>query len=226
ALGGWQAALRQLAPFRMTGARTFHPPAPRFVYVDPPAKLTNARQVGVAARPFLESGRFYAILLVPSDFGVGGRYTAEYFAVDQSYRDLRTFLADALSTALQRRVLDRVPPALADSDALDFAASVESRNPVKGNSLSGRAESFDSLVPIALAVILFIVSVMNASVLLQGVVEEKSSRMIEVLLSCATPRQITSGKLVGVILVALVTDTIWATALLGLMALADASTVT
>jgi ABC-2 type transport system permease protein len=50
--------------------------------------------------------------------------------------------------------------------------------------------------------------------------------MIEVLLSCATPRQITSGKLVGVILVALVTVTIWATALLGLMALADASTVT
>ena len=67
---------------------------------------------------------------------------------------------------------------------------------------------------------------MNSSVLLQGVVEEKSTRMIEVLLSCATPREITSGKLIGVIAVALTTLLIWALALFALMAIASHDTVT
>jgi ABC-2 type transport system permease protein len=66
---------------------------------------------------------------------------------------------------------------------------------------------------------------MNSSVLLQGVVEEKSTRMIEVLLSCATPREITSGKLIGVIAVALTTLLIWALALFALMAIASHDTV-
>jgi ABC-2 type transport system permease protein len=115
---------------------------------------------------------------------------------------------------------------LVDSDALEDTTTVETHNPTKTNSQSSRDDSLVKIVPIALAVILFIVSVMNASVLLQGVVEEKSTRMIEVLLSCATPRQITSGKMVGVIAVALLTIIIWSLALLGLMALADSRTVT
>jgi ABC-2 type transport system permease protein len=87
------------------------------------------------------------------------------------------------------------------------------------------SNSLAEIVPIALAVILFVISVMNASVLLQGVIEEKSTRMIEVLLSCATPREITTGKLIGVIAVALTTLLIWGLVLLLLMALAGQGTV-
>jgi ABC-2 type transport system permease protein len=58
----------------------------------------------------------------------------------------------------------------------------------------------------------------NAALLLQSVVEEKSTRMIEVLLSCASPQEIMTGKLIGVVVVALLTLLLWG---LGLFAVAS-----
>jgi ABC-2 type transport system permease protein len=65
-------------------------------------------------------------------------------------------------------------------------------------------------VPVGLAFLLFIVAFSDAALLLQGVVEEKSTRMIEVLLSCAGPHEIMTGKLIGVVGLALVTISGWA----------------
>jgi ABC-2 type transport system permease protein len=225
--GGWRPVVAALSPFLKSGTKPFRVPEPRFVYVEPPAKLMSVTDdvFGKASRSYLESDRFFAAILIPKNFGTGGRATAEYFSRDLSDGDLRDFSSEALSDALHRNVLRRLAPSLLDSDALTAMASLETHNPTKSATQSGRDDSFDKLVPIALAIILFIVSVMNASVLLQGVVEEKSTRMIEVLLSCATAREITSGKLIGVIAVALVTIGIWGLALFGLMALADAGTI-
>ncbi|HTP77805.1 MAG TPA: ABC transporter permease [Rhizomicrobium sp.] len=225
--GGWRPAVATLTPFLRPTAKPFRVPDPRFVFVEPPTRLSHASggNFGAAARGDLQADRFFAAVYIPEGFGQGGRATAQYFARDLSDGDLRDFVSEALSDALHRNVIKRLAPQLLDSDALDATAALELHNPTKGAAQSGRDDSFDKLVPIALAVILFIVSVMNASVLLQGVVEEKSTRMIEVLLSCATAREITSGKLIGVIAVALVTIAIWALVLFAMMALADASTV-
>ena len=225
ALGGWRAALRVVSPWLRPRTKSFQPPEPRFVYVQPPAQLERAENFEGTVRPFLESNLFYAAIVIPSDFGAGSHQTAQYYVRDQPDKDLRAFVADALSDALHRNVLKRLSPSPADSEALNSSADLESHASARSGAQSGRNEAFDSFVPIALALILFIVSVMNASVLLQGVVEEKSSRMIEVLLSCATPREITSGKLIGVIAVALVTIVIWTLVLFALMAIAEASTV-
>jgi ABC-2 type transport system permease protein len=226
--GGSKAVLWELARFMKSAARPYHPPAPRFIYVAPPAELerVSPERFGAATRRYLDSGTFFAVALIPKDFGRDGRQTLQYFARDLSDGDLPDFISAALGEALHRNVLKRLAPELVDSDALAATATVEAHNPTKANTQSSHDDSLQKIVPIALAVILFIVSVMNSSVLLQGVVEEKSTRMIEVLLSCATPRQITSGKLVGVIAVALITIVIWSLAVFGLMALADARTVT
>jgi ABC-2 type transport system permease protein len=218
----------ELARFLKPAARPFRVPAPRFIYVAPPTELehVSGERFGATARRYLDSGRLFAVVLIPKDFGRIGRQTAQYFARDLSDGDLPDFATTALDDALHRNVLKRLAPELVDSDALATTATIEAHNPTKVNAQSSHDDSLEKIVPIALAVILFIVSVMNSSVLLQGVVEEKSTRMIEVLLSCATPRQITSGKLVGVIAVALITILIWSLAVFALMALADARTVT
>lgn len=226
--GGSRVVLAEMARFMKSAARPFHAPAPRFIYVAPPAGLgqVSSERFGVATRRYLDSGRVFAVALIPSDFGRDGRQTAQYFARDLSDGDLVEFITAALDDALHRKLLKRLAPELVDSDALATTATIEAHNPTKASTQSSHDDSLQKIVPVALAVILFIVSVMNSSVLLQGVVEEKSTRMIEVLLSCATPRQITSGKLVGVIAVALITIVIWSLAVFGLMALADARTVT
>jgi ABC-2 type transport system permease protein len=227
-LGGRTGVLSALGPYLKRTEKPFRAPEPRFIYAEPPADLEShtSKRFGNAARRYLDSGRFFAVILIPHGFGQNSREIVQYYARDLSDTDLLDFIRAALDDTLHKNALKRYAPALVDSDALDATTAVEMHNPTKADSQSGRDDSFAKIVPIALAVILFIVSVMNASVLLQGVVEEKSTRMIEVLLSCATARQITTGKLIGVIAVALVTITIWSLALFGLMALADARTIT
>lgn len=165
--------------------------------------------------PFLD-----AIIVVPQDFGHSGR-TAEIWTRYPLDKPFRAFLDRGLTRALRLAAIRRTAPAFSDTVALEVTADVTVHEPVA----PAKGDSMASIVPVALAIILFVVSVMNSSVLLQGVVEEKSTRMIEVLLSCATPREITTGKLAGVIAVALATLLIWAAVLFALMALADRDTV-
>src|SRR5205823_11526053 len=67
-------------------------------------------------------------------------------------------------------------------------------------------------ISVGMAILLLIVALMNSMALLQGVIEEKSTRMIEVLLSCATPWEIVAGKILGVVAVALFTILVWVSA--------------
>ena len=216
------AALKPGAPF-------FGPPGARFIYVPPSRELLAARGAALdfAVTRTLRDGDgpldIDAVVVIPEGFGPDSADGAQFWR-GKNESDLRALVTDSLTLALRLAVAQRYAPVLRNRDMLTPAvidtlsgpAILDIRNP---NRAGGRETSMDSIVPIALAIILFVVSVMNSSVLLQGVVEEKSTRMIEVLLSCATPREITSGKLIGVIAVALATLLIWAAVFLALITL-------
>lgn len=197
-------------------------PVWRYVFPDRALSTADPAQFPAQARAALAGPLLDSIVVIPKDFARDRRHAFELWSADQSDNNFRRFFADTLTGALRLKAVQRVAPQVTDPALFDVSASVETRKP-------GRAEAdttADTVVPIALAVILFVVSVMNSSVLLQGVVEEKSTRMIEVLLSCATPGEITAGKLIGVIAVALTTLVIWGLVLLAMMALASQGTVT
>jgi ABC-2 type transport system permease protein len=220
--GGLDAVRAQLQPHLKPGAPPFTVPTPRYVYAAPPPELAGAPNAKtIAAALARESGPFEidAVVVVPSGFGPAAPQADFWSTTPRG--NLRGFIDDALSNALRLAAVRAIAPNVSDRELLTDGADLESRNHAHTDGSSG---AFDQGVPIALAIILFVVSVMNSSVLLQGVVEEKSTRMIEVLLSCATPREITTGKLVGVIAVALTTLLIWGLALLAMMALASHET--
>jgi len=163
--------------------------------------------------------RLDAIVVIPKDFGTPhGATTAQFLSTDTNNGDLADGLQQALTAALRLRAAHNLVPAATEgADALDISADMQTADPTRANDKQqALAQTIERYLPVGLAILLFVVSMMNASVLLQGVIEEKSSRMIEVLLSCATPRQILTGKLVGVIAVSLVTILAWGLMLLGL----------
>ncbi len=222
--GGTQEMLVALGPALRPGAPAFTPPLPRFVYHEPPAELARmpgGKNVARILRSDETPFDIETVVVIPPGFGPGAAGTAQFWT-RQRNGDLRDFVTDALTGALRAAAVRRYAPQIDDPDKLSPAAALEQHNP-EGDGID---TTIGSIVPIAFAIILFVVSVMNASVLLQGVVEEKSTRMIEVLLSCATAREITSGKLIGVIAVALTTLLIWGLALFGLMAIASHETAT
>ena len=198
--------------------------SPRWHYVFTPGDLRRAtdKTFPDAARAALAGPFLDAIVVIPADFAANPHHDAQFWSEDQSDSDFKHFFAQALTDALRLKAVQRIAPQVRDTSLFDVSAFVQPHKPSRG---AASVTMVDSVVPVALAIILFVVSVMNSSVLLQGVVEEKSTRMIEVLLSCATAREITSGKLIDVIAVALTTLFIWALVLFALMTLASHDTV-
>ena len=72
---------------------------------------------------------------------------------------------------------------------------------IKEASEQSRAASF--LIPFALIMMMFMVVMMGATPLMQGVVEEKMQRIAEVLLGSVSPFQLMMGKLLGMAAVSL-----------------------
>jgi ABC-2 type transport system permease protein len=231
--GGMAGVVARISPFVRHDAAPFAPPSPKFILARAPGDLARAREESFAdvAGEYLTGARsvsvgggsatLFAVVVIPEGFGDTRDRAAQYWGVNLTDGELRGFLHQALKDALRWRVVSRLTTDVkAAHDALDVSASIEQFNPALGNGGQvGDADVIASYVPAALAFLLFLVTFMNSSVLLQSVIEEKSTRMIEVLLSCATPREIMSGKLIGVIAVALTTILLWALGLFAVMSL-------
>jgi ABC-2 type transport system permease protein len=78
-------------------------------------------------------------------------------------------------------------------------AGLASRDPDTGEIREGTEETrlAPVLVPVVLTILMFMVVLMGATPLMQGVVEEKMQRIAEVLLGCVGPFQLMLGKLLG-----------------------------
>ena len=66
-----------------------------------------------------------------------------------------------------------------------------------------------ALVPILFAMTVYFSIFMGASLLMQGVLEEKENRTLEVLMTSISPRQLLAGKIIGLGIVALLQLLIW-----------------
>lgn len=218
ARGGWQPAFEKLR--LKPGAPAFEAPKGGIVLVPAPADLVADFAHGNSAAAFVylsgaqsvtargQVTRLSSIVLIPKDFAPGSPRAAQYWSNDaeQALQFVRWSLTDAFRLKVNRAL---VAPALQDRVTLDVDAPVKAVDPNKGHEVDWK-DKLAQLVPVGLAFLLFIVAFSDAALLLQGVVEEKSTRMIEVLLSCAGPHEIMTGKLIGVVGLALVTISGWA----------------
>lgn len=223
ARGDWHKALATISTASRTGAPVFTPPQPNFVLVPAPSDLASAqgsdiralaraylageREIAVAGKP----AKLSAIVVIEKGFAPGALVPAQYWTTDTTNEDAFDFVRGTLTDAFRVRVLRELVPAARQSDVnLDVDADIRTFDPTKtaGRTVS-LADRLAPLVPMGLAFLLFMVALTNAALLLQSVIEEKSTRMIEVLLSCASPQEIMTGKLIGVVAVALATLILW-----------------
>jgi ABC-2 type transport system permease protein len=101
------------------------------------------------------------------------------------------------------------------SEELDFAR--------KGIDFSGykvskdekiKEEGYGSLIlSYVFAILLYLSLIMSGQMMLQSVIEEKASRIVEVILSSVSPREMMTGKIVGSSITALMQMSIWLAAI-------------
>jgi ABC-2 type transport system permease protein len=216
--GGVDAATRRLQPRLPQDAPQFKPPTRYFIQVPPPDGVPTdhgAEAFGLAlARPLQgdvqtpDGKRPLALAVyIPKDFGApgaaariwtNGRYDG---GLSNSIRQQLT--ADLRLSLLQASGL----PAEQARRIETLAAPVQVTDPPAGggrNQVVAR-----SVAPLALVYLLLMTALTTGSMMLQGLVEERSNKLLEAVLACIRPESLMYGKLLGLGAVGLLVTMVW-----------------
>jgi len=161
-----------------------------------------------AGREALRSEEIGSLLIIPEDYVESGRVrivTKEVgfsAAVMEDSGSLREFLVNHLlrnevDAALRERVADPIEPML---------VSLEEKGETEGGPLT---IILNLLVPYFLGVLLVMTIFVASGYLLQGVAKEKTSRVMEIILSSVTARELLAGKVLGLGALGLTQVLIW-----------------
>jgi ABC-2 type transport system permease protein len=163
-----------------------------------------------AGRAALRSDEIASLLVVPPDYLESGQVSIVTkkggfdAAVMEDSSSLRAFfvdhlLRDEVSPALRERVADPIEPVL---------VSLEGEAEPEGGALS---IILNLMVPYFLGILLVMTIFVTSGYLLQGVSREKTSRVIEIILSSVTARELLAGKVLGLGALGLTQVVIWLT---------------
>jgi ABC-2 type transport system permease protein len=224
AAGGAEAAIKQLQPHLPQGAPAFDIPDRYFVRTSPPADVPTdkgAAAFGKGIEKALQSDvqtpqgqlPYTLALYIPENYGQPGA-VARIWTSGRPDTGLLEQVRASLTVALRQQYLERSglsSSAATQVETLYAPLAVSEPPPGKGRSLIATR----SIVPIALVYLLLITAITTGSMMLQGLVEERSNKLIESVLACIKPDALMQGKLVGLGAVGLGIIVVWAGCALG-----------
>ena len=220
ARGGAIETFIALRPYLKDGAPRFTEPRSQFIRIELPEELAAAADLEKAAQPWLSAEKLtrgpmgpvhlWAILVLPKGI-LDGSAQAIYLADDLNRPGLREFLRIAVDQELKRRTAEElyVPPESTDR-ILNAATQIESidPDPEKLGAVTGLRQ-LRVLGANIVYFMLFFALFMTANMVVMALVEEKSNRVAELLLSCVRAETLMAGKLFTGLLLALFLVTIW-----------------
>lgn len=221
ARGGVSQTFVDLRPYLKPGAPNFIAPVRRFFRVDLPEGIDDSDDMLAAAEPYLAADKLiagpygpvalWAILLVPKDF-LEGKANATYVTDDTDRVFLREVLRQALDNELKRREAAALGvPADATQKVLTTAGRIETLDPdpERLGALS-HMRQLNVIGAVVVYLMLFMAVFMTANMVVMALVEEKSNRVAELLLSCVKAETLMAGKLFTGLLLALLLVGVWA----------------
>jgi ABC-2 type transport system permease protein len=165
-----------------------------------------------AGRAALEADEIASLLIVPEDYVESGRvmivtkgggFSA---AIMEDSDTLRAFfvdhlLRDEVDPALRERLADPIQPVL-----VSLEAEAEPEGEPEGGPMS---IILNLMVPYFLGILLVMTIFVSSGYLLQSVAKEKTSRVMEIILSSVTARELLAGKVLGLGALGLTQMVIW-----------------
>lgn len=140
----------------------------------------------------------------------------EYWSVNLADSELRNEVERAINTEVRRReYIARGLDAAVIREIEQIHAPFSSLNPKKeaGKEEVSTADVVRQWAPSGFVYLLWVAIFAISQMLLNNIIEEKSNRIIEVLLSSVTPGELMMGKLLGIAMVGLTMVGVWMIAL-------------
>ena len=194
------AAARAVVAERLPQAlRAFPTPSPRYILVDPPEQNIEALRPYLDGARTLADGRsLYGALNIRRE---AGDPVIEYWSVNLSHEEPSNIASGALRLEMQREALAARGLDPREADRLNafepHIAQFDPRPTASGEQITLRDRA-PFYAAIALAFVLWSVVFSVANMLLTGVIEEKSNKILDTILTSVTPLELLIGKLLGV----------------------------
>lgn len=188
-------------------------------YTNPDGTIFILYDTSDEAREALLGEDVSEYFIIPENYletGLIGRYTTEreLGLPGETMAQMEDFLiANLLSGEVDEEVLERAQnPLLLVSTRLD---------PETGEIIPAESELAAFAMPYIFALLFMMSLFFTSGYLLQGVSEEKENRLIEILLSSVSARQLLSGKVIGLGAAGLMQIVIWLISAVALLAIAS-----
>ena len=216
------------------GAAEFVEPDPRFMEVSLPAGLTEQstdEEIEEALRPYLRSEERYpvddsdvdlfALVLIPEDV-LSEKEPIRFWSSNLADTDLRDAITGVLTDKIRQMEYDQrgiSSVEVAEISQLRIRSNSFNPNKEAGEEKVGIRDKIRQYAPVGFVYLLWIAIFTVAQMLLNNTIEEKSNRIIEVLLSSVTTNELLLGKVFGVAAVGVTMQCAWIGSLIGLMRL-------
>jgi len=227
AAGGVGAGRKAIDLFLRPDAPAFVEPRKSFLRLSLPAEITAAGSVDEASamlRPFLLGeepfrdeagmrGELFAAVLIPEGFGQGEASTpAQYWSRNLTDGSLQGAVSRALDSALRReaaREFGLAPGVLEKLSDIDAPVTAFRPDRLEGEAELGMQDQIETILPAIMTYMLLVIIFGVGNLLLTNTIEERSNKIVEVLLSSVTADQLMMGKLAGIAAVGLTMPTVF-----------------
>ncbi len=212
AQGGDAAGREVLARYNASAAARYKPPRAKVIVLPPPARAQEApdpRAAGLIARREVGEKRLDSVLILS---GRDDAIVMDLWSRNLAAPVLENDLKSAVGEIMRERALARAgvsAQTLKAADDLRPAFNSLSPKAASGEKVSLR-DRLPTIVGFAAGMLLWSMILTGASILLNSVIEEKSSKILEVLLSSASVPEIMGGKILGVAGLTLTVLGVWA----------------
>lgn len=167
------------------------------------AELLRAYPDESAARKALAAGEIAAYYVVPADYAETGHFT--YVLPDP-----KAFNLDGQSWVMSWALAANLVGGDVDLAAqLKYPAVVTPR-PLSTQTSPDVGEGWAYWIPYSVAMILYVMIIMSSSLLRSSMGDERKNRILEILMTSITPRELLTGKIIALAIVGLIQTAVWA----------------
>ena len=161
----------------------------------------------------IKSTSFYALLFIPSNILTNSE--ARMFSNKQVTIDIKNMVSRKLETILENDKKEQIVQEAGIPDLEEKLAAAKTNIDLETIKIGENGESVKSSTEIAMAVgyaagfIIYMFVFIYGAMVMRGVMEEKTNRIVEVIISSVRPTQLMFGKITGIGLVGLTQLLFW-----------------
>lgn len=228
AAGGFEAAKDIVRPYLRDGVPDFIEPQSSFRLVELPSDAVSATSISQAQemlKPYLLEEKLvrardgsdrslFAAIFIPAGFSADeDAPSAEYWSKNLTDNELSARVSNALNDALkeQRYTALGVPSeTIEEVEAIDAPISAFRPDRDADDAELSFGDRIETILPAIMTYMLLVIIFGVGNLLLTNTIEERSNKIVEILLSSVTANQLMMGKLLGIGAVGLTMPTLFA----------------